>query len=177
MAAERARERAVSAVETEIRRLARDVLAPLAHAGEPGRVNRPLIRALGEHRLLEPVLPLDGKTSARELCRIREAIAVESTEAETAFACQGLGTHPILLHGRAELASRWVAAVAAGEAVAAFALTEPEAGSDVASLALAAEPKVRAGASRASRSGSRTLLTRTSTRCSPARPPVPARAG
>ena len=88
------------------------------------------------------MLPLDGKTSARELCRIREAIAVESTEAETAFACQGLGTHPIL-HGRAELASRWVTAVAAGEAVAAFALTEPEAGSDVASLALAAQPKVR----------------------------------
>jgi alkylation response protein AidB-like acyl-CoA dehydrogenase len=141
LAAERAHTRAVSAVETEIRRLARDVLAPIAHAGEPGRVNRPLVRALGEHRLLEPVLPLDGKTSARELCRIREAIAVESPEAETAFACQGLGTHPILLHGRAELASRWVTAVAAGEAVAAFALTEPEAGSDVASLALAARPE------------------------------------
>jgi alkylation response protein AidB-like acyl-CoA dehydrogenase len=129
----------LSAVETDVRRLARDVLAPLAHAGEAGRVNRPLIRALGEHRLLEAVLPLDGKTSARELCRIREAIAVESPEAETAFACQGLGTHPILLNGRPELASRWVGAVVAGEAVAAFALTEPEAGSDVASLALAAE--------------------------------------
>ena len=72
-------------------------------------------------------------------CRIREAIAVESSEAETAFACQGLGAHPVLLHGRAELVSRWVAAVVAGEAVAAFALTEPEAGSDVASLALRAE--------------------------------------
>ena len=129
----------MSAVETEVRRLAREVLAPLAHAGKPGRINRPLIRALGEHRLLKLVLPLDGKTSARELCRIREAIAVESSEAETAFACQALGTHPILLHGRPELAARWVTAVVAGEAVAAFALTEPEAGSDVASLALAAE--------------------------------------
>jgi acyl-CoA dehydrogenase len=128
----------VSLLETDVRRVAREVLAPLAHAGEPGRVNRPLIRALGEHRLLEPVLPLDRSTSARELCRIREAIAVESAEAETAFACQGLGTHPILLHGRPELAARLVGAVVAGEAVAAFALTEPEAGSDVASLALAA---------------------------------------
>jgi len=129
----------VTALQTDVRRVAREVLAPLAHAGEPGRVNRPLIQALGEHRLLEPVLPLDGKTSARELCRIREAIAVESPEAETAFACQGLGTHPLLLHGRAEIASKWVTAVVAGEAVAAFALTEPLAGSDVASITLAAE--------------------------------------
>jgi alkylation response protein AidB-like acyl-CoA dehydrogenase len=129
----------VSAVVADVRLVAREVLAPLAHAGVPGRVNRPLIGALGEHRLLEPVLPLDGKTSARELCRIREAIAVESPEAETAFALQGLGTHPVLLHGRTELASRWVPAVVAGDAVAAFALTEPEAGSDVASVALAAE--------------------------------------
>ncbi len=123
----------------DVRRVVREVLAPLAHTGEPGRVNRPLIRALGEHGLLEPVLPLDRRTSARELCRIREAIAVESPEAETAFACQGLGTHPILAAGRPGLAARWVPAVVAGEAVAAFALTEPEAGSDVAAVALAAE--------------------------------------
>ena len=129
----------MSSREPDVRRIAREVLAPLAHAGEPGRVNRPLVRAIGEHRLLEPVLPLDGKTSARELCRIREALAVESPEAETAFALQGLGTHPILLNGRAETISKWISAVVAGEAVAAFALTEPDAGSDVASLALSAE--------------------------------------
>jgi acyl-CoA dehydrogenase len=130
--------RAVAGVD-EVRRVAREVLAPLAHGGEPARVNRPLIRAIGEHGLLDPVLPLEGQTSAVELCRIREAIAIESPEAETAFACQGLGTHPILAAGRPELASRWVRAVAAGEAVAAFALTEPEAGSDVAAVGLAAE--------------------------------------
>jgi acyl-CoA dehydrogenase len=124
---------------TDVRRIASEVLRPLAHAGERGRVNRALVRALGEHGLLRPVLPLRGRTSARELCRIREAIAVESPEAETAFACQGLGTHPLLAAGRSELASRWVSAVLAGEAVAAFALTEPDAGSDVASLGLAAE--------------------------------------
>ena len=98
-----------------------------------------LVRALGEHGLLDRVLPLEGRPSALELCRIREALATESTEAETAFALQGLGTHPILTNGRPELVKQWVPAVVSGDAVAAFALTEPEAGSDVASLSLVAE--------------------------------------
>jgi alkylation response protein AidB-like acyl-CoA dehydrogenase len=123
----------------DVRRLAREVLVPLARAGEHGRVNRPLVRALGEHGLLAPVLPSDGRTSARELCRIREALATESAEAETAFALQGLGTHPVVSAGRPEMAERWRSAVVSGGAVAAFALTEPQAGSDVASVSLAAE--------------------------------------
>jgi acyl-CoA dehydrogenase len=128
-----------AAVTSDVRAIAREVLVPLAHAGEPGRVNRPLVRALGEHGLLEPVLPLEGKTSAFELCTIREALATESPEAETAFALQGLGTHPILTHGQSEVVQRWVPAVVAGEAVSAFALTEPEAGSDVSAISLVAE--------------------------------------
>jgi acyl-CoA dehydrogenase len=126
-------------VTGDVRTLAREVLVPLAHAGEPGRVNRPLVRALGKHGLLAPVLPIGGKTSAVELCTIRETLATESPEAETAFALQGLGTHPILTHGRPELVERWVPLVVAGEAVAAFALTEPQAGSDVSSVSLRAE--------------------------------------
>ena len=110
-----------AAVTRDLRAIARDVLAPLAHAGEPGRVDRPLVRALGEHGLLEPVLPLEGKTSAVELSGIREALATESPEAETAFALQALGTHPILTHG----GNPAVGAVVPGEAVSAFALTEP----------------------------------------------------
>ncbi len=129
----------MSAVAEDVRRLAREVLAPLAKAGERGRVNRALVRALGEHRLLDRVLPLEGKPSALDLCRIREALATESTEAETAFALQGLGAYPLLVNARPEFVERWVPAVVSGEAVAAFALTEPEAGSDVAALALAAE--------------------------------------
>jgi acyl-CoA dehydrogenase len=128
----------VSAVAADVRRIARELLVPLARGGVPGRVNRELVQALGEHGLLEPVLPLEGRTSALELCRIREALATESTEAESAFALQGLGAHPILAAGRAELVDRWVPDVVAGRAVAAFALTEPDAGSDVASIALEA---------------------------------------
>lgn len=127
-----------AAVE-DARRLAREQLVPLARRGQAGRVNRPLVRALGEHGLLEPVLPLRGRTSALELCLVREALACESTEAETAFALQGLGAHPMLTAGSAELVQRWLPAVVAGEAVAAFALTEADAGSDVAAIGLAAE--------------------------------------
>jgi len=130
----------------EVRALARDVLAPLARAGEPGRVNRKLVAALGEHGLLPRLFPrsaggsaLGATASALELCLLREALARESTEAETALALQGLGAYPILTAGPEPLVRRFVPEVAAGRAVAAFALSEAGAGSDAGGLELAAE--------------------------------------
>ena len=117
--------------------LARDELAPLAREGTPGKVNRPLVRVLGERGLLSRVL--GGEVPALELCLIREGLARYCTEAETAFAVQGLGTHPILANGLPDVAADWVPRVARGEAIAGFALTEPGAGSDVAALALRAD--------------------------------------
>jgi acyl-CoA dehydrogenase len=131
--------------DSEVRRLAREVFAPLAAAGAPGRVNRPLVRALGETGLLGRLFPTSlGGTggagvSATELCRLREALARECTEAETALALQGLGTYPLVQSGPEAVARRFVPAVARGEAVSAFALSEAGAGSDAAALALAAE--------------------------------------
>jgi alkylation response protein AidB-like acyl-CoA dehydrogenase len=121
------------------RRLAAETLRPVADAGDPGRVNRPLVAALAEHGLLGRLFA-NGGVAALELCLIREALARECTDAETAFALQGLGAYPILQAGRPELVDRWIPAVAAGTAVAAFALTEPGAGSDVAALSLRADP-------------------------------------
>jgi acyl-CoA dehydrogenase len=115
------------------RRLGEEVFAPLAR--EEGRLNRPLVRALGERGLLQ--LVFDG--SATELCELREGLAQSCTEAETALALQGLGGHPILRYGRPQIADDWIPRLAAGSAVAAFALSEPDAGSDVASLSLRAE--------------------------------------
>ncbi len=123
-----------------IRRLAADELSVLAAAGAPGQVNRPLIRALGDHGLLTQVFPPDGAVSATRLCLLREAIAYSCTEAETALALQGLGGHPIRLGGRPEVVRRWMPQIASGEAIAGFALTEPGAGSDVAALATEARP-------------------------------------
>src|SRR5256885_13466244 len=130
----------------ESRRLAREVFAPLAAGGERGRVNRPLVRALGETGLLGRLFPTplggtggDG-VSATELCRLREGLARECTEAETALGLQGLGTYPLVQSGSGELARRFVPAVARGEAVAAFAPSEPGAGTDAAAPTLAADP-------------------------------------
>jgi acyl-CoA dehydrogenase len=119
--------------------LACDALAPIAAAGEPGRIDRPLLRALAEHGLLGRLFAGEGDVAAVDLCLIREALARHCTEAETAFAVQGLGAFPILSAGRPEVVERWLPRLAAGEAAAGFALTEPDAGSDVASLALRAE--------------------------------------
>jgi acyl-CoA dehydrogenase len=121
------------------RELAREVFEPLAEKGEPGRINRPLVRALGEQGLLERVLPSEGEGSAVDLCLLREGLAHGCTEAETALALQGLGGYPILRAARLEIREAWIPRLAAGEAVAAFALSEPQAGSDAAALALRAE--------------------------------------
>ncbi|HEY7149017.1 MAG TPA: acyl-CoA dehydrogenase family protein [Gaiellaceae bacterium] len=117
------------------RRLGHEVFAPIANKGQPGRLNRPLVRALGEHGLLELVFA----GSAVELCELREGLAHGSTEAETALALQGLGGYPILSRGKAAIRDEWIPQLARGEVVAAFALSEPEAGSDAASLALQAK--------------------------------------
>ncbi|MBS1678204.1 MAG: acyl-CoA dehydrogenase family protein [Actinobacteria bacterium] len=124
--------------------LAGETLAPLAAESEDGRIDRPLLRALAAHGLLGRLFVGEGdgwrpEVSALDLCLIREGLARGCTAAETAFALQGLGTFPLLQAGRPELIEAWLPRVAAGEAAAGFALTESDAGSDVAALSLRAE--------------------------------------
>lgn len=116
-------------------------------ATEPaGRVDRELLHRLGTAELLGALFPgtaanqPEATVEATRICLLREHLARVDTHAETALALQGLGTYPVVLSGTAQQRYRWVPAAAAGEAVAAFALTEPEAGSDAANLALRAEP-------------------------------------
>jgi alkylation response protein AidB-like acyl-CoA dehydrogenase len=123
-----------------VRQVAAETLAPVAAGGVEGRVNRPLLRALGRTELLRDLFDDAGRASAVRLCLMRESLAQVSGEAETALALQGLGSYPIVLAGRAEMVRRWIPAVTSGEAVAAFALSEPQAGSDAAALSLRAEP-------------------------------------
>jgi alkylation response protein AidB-like acyl-CoA dehydrogenase len=119
----------------ELRALAADRLRPLADKGEPGRVNRPLVTELGRLGLLTRLFT----SGAVDLCLMRESLAYACTEAETALALQGLGAHPVHAHGTPAQRERWLPRVADGSAVAAFALSEPGAGSDAAALSLAAE--------------------------------------
>jgi len=74
----------------------------------------------------------------RAICLIRETLARHSGLADFAFAMQGLGSGAISLHGTPEQRQKYLTRVASGEAIAAFALSEPNAGSDVAAMACAA---------------------------------------
>jgi acyl-CoA dehydrogenase len=130
------------AYTARVRRLATEHLAPLCR--DDGRVNRPLVSAMGELGLLRDLYggrpdepPRDA--AAMQLCLLRETIAAVSPEAETALALQGLGSYPILQSGTPAAVDRWIPGVVKGDVVAAFALTEPDAGSDAAALALRAE--------------------------------------
>lgn len=120
----------------ELRTLAAERLRPLAEKGEPGRVNRPLLAELGRLGLLERLFT----SGALDLCLMRESLAYACTEAETALALQGLGAHPVHAHGTPAQRDRLLPGVIEGTTVAAFALSEPGAGSDAAALSLAAEP-------------------------------------
>jgi acyl-CoA dehydrogenase len=138
------------------RERAGEVLARFDPAGAPGRsahdgavahdaINRPLVKALGESGLLRGLYggrpdepPRDA--AAMQLCLLRETLATIDTEAETALALQGLGSYPILQAGTEATRERWLPGVVAGDVVAAFALSEPDAGSDAAALSLEARP-------------------------------------
>ncbi|MEE1757709.1 acyl-CoA dehydrogenase family protein [Streptomyces sp. SP18BB07] len=120
----------------ELRALAVERLRPLADKGEPGHVNRPLVAELGRLGLLSRLFT----SGALDLCLMRESLAYVCTEAETALALQGLGAHPVHAHGTEAQRARWLPRVIDGDAVAAFALSEPGAGSDAAALSLRAEP-------------------------------------
>ncbi|MFD7276285.1 acyl-CoA dehydrogenase family protein [Streptomyces sp. NPDC059862] len=120
----------------ELRTLAAERLRPLAEKGEPGHVNRPLLAELGRLGLLQRLFT----SGALDLCLMRESLAYACTEAETALALQGLGAHPVHAHGTPAQRERLLPGVIEGTTVAAFALSEPGAGSDAAALSLAAEP-------------------------------------
>ncbi|MFG2474555.1 acyl-CoA dehydrogenase family protein [Streptomyces fagopyri] len=119
----------------ELRTLAAERLRPLAEKGEPGHVNRPLVAELGRLGLLARLFT----SGALDLCLMRESLAHVCTEAETALALQGLGAHPVHAYGTRAQRAYWLPRVSDGTAVAAFALSEPAAGSDAAALALRAD--------------------------------------
>ncbi|KQW78770.1 acyl-CoA dehydrogenase family protein [Brevundimonas sp. Root1279] len=100
---------------------------------------RSILKALAAGGWLRNAVPdPDGKLDVRTLCLTRETLARRSGLADFVFAMQGLGSGPISLFGAPEQKARWLPGVAAGETIAAFALSEPEAGSDVAALAMTA---------------------------------------
>jgi acyl-CoA dehydrogenase len=96
---------------------------------------RMLVRELGAAGFLK-LCVADGDTrpDVRSLAIARETLAYNSALADFAFAMQGLGSGAISLFGTVEQKRDWLPRVAAGEAIAAFAMTEPECGSDAANI-------------------------------------------
>jgi acyl-CoA dehydrogenase len=106
---------------------------------------RARVAALGEAGLLKAVVPaefggLHPQLDVRTLCIAREALAFRDGLADFAFAMQGLGTGSISLFGSNTVKRYYLPPVRDGKTIAAFALSEPEAGSDVAALATTARP-------------------------------------
>jgi alkylation response protein AidB-like acyl-CoA dehydrogenase len=111
---------------------ARD-LAPLPAPADDAAARvaaRGLLGRLGADGWLDPI----GAQDWRGCCVARETLGAVSPLADAVFALQALGTVPLLLADNADVRDRWVPEALSGRAMAAFAMTEPEAGSDVAAL-------------------------------------------
>jgi len=98
-----------------------------------------MVRRFGALGWLRHVVPaahggVRETLDVRSLCLARETLAYHDGLADFAFAMQGLGSGPISLFGSEALKARYLPGVARGEAIAAFALSEPAAGSDVVSM-------------------------------------------
>ena len=112
-----------------------------ADHGDVDAACRDLVQRLGRggwlsHSAPDPEAP--APLDVRTLCLIRETLARHDGLADFAFAMQGLGAGPISLFGNAKQRD-WLKRTRAGDAIAAFALTEPQSGSDVANIALTAQ--------------------------------------
>ena len=126
------------ALAESLDRWAADALTGLDHHDTDATCRR-LVRELGRGGWLRYSVPGSAGGAlpvleSRSLCVIRETLARHDGLADFAFAMQGLGSGPLTLGGAPALQQRWLPQVARGEAIAAFALSEPDAGSDVAAM-------------------------------------------
>jgi len=122
-------QRVAKFVQTEIER----------RAGEDERnaddALRSYVRILAAHDLLRYAVATPGERfDLRAFCIIREMLSYSSALADLAFVMQGLGTYAISLAATEHVRDFWLERARSGQAIAAFALTEPEAGSDIAAL-------------------------------------------
>ena len=103
-----------------------------------------IVKALGDAGFTSYAVPASAggqhkKLDVRSLCIIRETLARHNALADFAFAMQGLGSGPISLFGDEAQQATYLNAVATGDKIAAFSLSEPEAGSDVAAMSCSAQ--------------------------------------
>lgn len=140
----------------EVERFAREHIAPRPHPEDDASARteaRELLMLMGRQGLFRHAVPEEhggagectGGPDLRACCLIREVLGAASPLADNTFALQALGSMPLTLAGSAEQRRHWLPRVARGEAMAAFAMTEPEAGSDVGALSTTARRAGTAG--------------------------------
>ncbi|MCW5750046.1 MAG: acyl-CoA dehydrogenase family protein [Alphaproteobacteria bacterium] len=127
----------------EVDAFARANLADLEHHGPVEDICRRLVRELGRAGLLRHTVPaayggLSDRLDVRSLCMVRERLAYADGLADFSFVMQGLGTGAISLFGNEETKRKYLPPVARGEKIAALAMSETDAGSDVAAIATTA---------------------------------------
>ena len=125
-------------LRNRVRHVAENQIAPIAEeADESPTVHAGLMAILANEGLLKYCVPEEyGGVGIRvmDLCIIREELSRVSCQADTNFIMQGLGSFPITLGGTDDQKAKYLPPIAKGERIAAFALTEPHAGSDVISM-------------------------------------------
>lgn len=120
-------------IAADVRAFAEAHLAPLADADDLDTCGQ-MARRMAEHGIFRHAVPSSGPLDVRGLVATREQLAWFSGAADSIFAVQGLGSHPIHLGGSDAQKARYLPQAASGERIFAFALTEPEAGSDAGNL-------------------------------------------
>ncbi|MEW6208622.1 MAG: acyl-CoA dehydrogenase family protein [Acidobacteriota bacterium] len=120
-------------LEQQVRRFIGEQMTSIE--GSEEEQSRKLINALAREGLLH-YTTADSPSSldVRALCVIRERLSYESALADLMFVMQGLGSFPILAAGSTETKERFLSKVKTGDMIAAFAITEPDAGSDVSAI-------------------------------------------
>lgn len=122
----------------QVRKVAQEKIAPLtAETEETENVGPQLIKILGEQGLYKLFVPEEyGGVGVKvvRLCIVREELNKVSTQADLAFTYGGLGSYCVVLAGTDEQKRKYLPRIVRGEIVGAFALTEPNAGSDVAGI-------------------------------------------
>src|SRR6476660_2177882 len=129
------------------RNLAKDLLEFVQSEIEPSALEegdvekqaRHFVEVLARAGVLEHAVASKTELDVRALCLIREKLAYSSSLADLAFVMQGLGTYAISKAAHEHIRDFWLSRASGGRAIAAFALTEPDAGSDVAAIQTTAQ--------------------------------------
>jgi acyl-CoA dehydrogenase len=113
--------------------VAREIEPRAAEEEDVERLARDFVQLLAEAGILNYAIA-ESKLDVRSVCLIREALGYSSSLADLAFVMQGLGTYAIARAAPDHVRDFWLSRAAKGKAIAAFALTEPNAGSDVSAI-------------------------------------------